>query len=182
MHKPSRSTFLAVIAALLCASPAAAADETKFTYVNVSAEPDKEPAITALWDDFTKAGAERWKKEGGYGGKPFPANVLTARLDSPNGLVIVSTFMSLYDCQMPGTDSLVARCPMRVQYGQKPNIKLKTVNDACWLYADPAVVPGPDPAMNRLTASLSDAGKTLTVGALENGSAVTDCAQTIQLD
>lgn len=174
--------FLALTAGILLASQAIAADEPQFSYVNIGANPDKEPAITALWDDYTKTGAERWKKEGGFDGKPFPANVLTAHLKGPNGPVLVSAYMSLYDCEMPGGDSLIAKCPLRVQYGEKPNIKLKTVDGACWVYIDPADVPGPDPAANHLTAELGADGKSLTIGAVENGSSVAECTQTIALD
>lgn len=173
----------ALLAFLATAAHAASADEPQFVYTNVTSEPERDPAITALWSDYTKEGEARWQKEGGFKGRPFPANVLTAHFDTPDGTVIVSTLMTFYDCEMPGTEgSQTARCPLRVQYGNPPNVKLKTVTNACWLHYSPDASPGPDPARNHLTASLDESTKTVTVGAIEDGSTVDSCNLAIPLD
>jgi hypothetical protein len=133
-----------------------------------------------LWQDKLKVAQKKWSQNPGNG-PLVPAFTLSQTFSNTTPPISVSLLDTLYDCEAPGNGvqaDLFARCTMRVSIGNA----VKTVEDVCFLYAEPtAPGQGPDPAKNYTTVML-DATHTLHLRVVQYGKPVPQCNLDLKLN
>jgi hypothetical protein len=190
---------LAQSAAQTVAQPSAQPSSTPMTWLDLRGNASRGDANgpfqgavaaqTALWQDKLSASQQRWRKNDS---RPFPAFVLTQKLETGSSLVVVSILFNMFDCDLPGNGGLAdlyARCPMRVvissgaaQPGAAGLPNIRQYDDVCTLYVPPvaSLADGPDPRRN-FTAATIGPDRVVHLRTTQNGRAVRACDLDIAL-